>query len=94
MSVAELNTLYTVCELERTQLLTILAMSIKNPQLAGFLLTQNRSNFMYVEGSTVWLYECPKVISPMYITVHCYDKIPIHYDDTIRYVDTHIKTNF
>ena len=55
MSVAEHNTfpLHTNCEVERTQLLTILAMSVKNPQLAGFLLTQNHSNFLYVEGSTV-----------------------------------------
>ena len=59
MSVQELNTLHTVCEIERTQLLTILAMSVKNPQLAGFLLTVNRSNFFYVEGSTAWLYDCP-----------------------------------
>ena len=48
MTVQEPNTLLTVCELERTQLLTILAMSLKNPQLAGFLLTGNRSNFLYV----------------------------------------------
>ena len=40
MTVQELNTLHTICELERTQLLlTILAMSVQNPQLAGFLLT-------------------------------------------------------
>ena len=38
--------------LERNQLLTILAMSVQNPQLAGFLLTGNRSNFLYVKGST------------------------------------------
>ena len=54
MTVQELNTLHTICELERTQLLTILAMSVKNPQLAGFLLTGNRSNFLYVEGSTAY----------------------------------------
>ena len=59
MTVQELNTLHTICELERTQLLTILAMSVTNPQLAGFLLTGNRSNFLYVEGSTAWLYDCP-----------------------------------
>ena len=40
MTVQEMNTLHTVCELERTQLLTILAMSVKDPQLAGFLLTE------------------------------------------------------
>ena len=66
MTVQELNTLHTVCELERTQLLTILAMSVKNPQLAGFLLTGNRSNFLYVEGSTACLYDCPHFISPLY----------------------------
>ena len=47
MTVQELNTLHTDSELERNQLLTILAMSVQNPQLAGFLL-----NFLYVEGST------------------------------------------
>ena len=46
MTVQELNTLHTICESERNQLLTILAMSVQNPQLAGFLLTTNRSNFL------------------------------------------------
>ena len=50
MTVQELNTLHTVCELERNQLLAILAMSVQNPQLDSFLLTGNRSNFLYVEG--------------------------------------------
>ena len=59
MTVQVLNSLHTVCELERKQLLTILAMSVQNPQLAGFLLTGNRCNFLYVEGSTAWLYDCP-----------------------------------
>ena len=31
MSVAEPNTLHTICEVERTQLLTVLTMSGKNP---------------------------------------------------------------
>ena len=63
MTVQELNTLLTICELERTQLLTILAMSVKKTQLAGFLLTGNRSNFLYVEGSTAWVYDCPHFIT-------------------------------
>ena len=46
MTVQELKTLHTVCELERNQLLTKLAMSVQNPQLAGFLSTGNRSNFL------------------------------------------------
>ena len=87
MKVQELNTLYTVCELERTQLLTIVAISVKNPQLAGFLLTGNRSNFLYVEGSTAWLYDCPHFISPLYKADKCFDRTPIHYRKTIMYVD-------
>ena len=79
MTVQELNTLHTVCELERTQLLTILAMSVRNPQLTGSLLTGNRSNFLYVEGSTAWLYDCPHFISPLYKADKCFDRIPIHY---------------
>ena len=55
MNVQELNTLHTICELERNQLLTLLAMSVQNSQLAGSLLTGNRSNILYVEGSTAWL---------------------------------------
>ena len=43
MTVQELNTRHTVCELERNQLLTILAISVQNPQLAGFFLLGNRS---------------------------------------------------
>ena len=86
MTVQELNTLHTICELERTQLLTILAMSVQNPQLAGFLLTGNRSNFLYVEGSTAWLYDCPHYLSPLYKSDQCFDKIPIYYKDTVMYV--------
>ena len=86
MTVQELNTLHTICELERTQLLTILAMSVQNPQLAGFLLTGNRSNFLYVEGSTAWLYDCPQYLSPLYKSDQCFDRIPIYYKDTVMYV--------
>ena len=94
MTVQELNTLHTICELERTQLLTILAMSVKNPQLAGFLLTGNRSNFLYVEGSTAWLYDCPHFISPLYKADKCFDIIPIHYRETIMYVDPITRQTF
>ena len=74
--VQELKTLHPVCELEKTQLLTILAMSVKNPQSAGFLLTGNRSNFFYVEGSTEWLYDCPHFISPLYKADKCFEEFP------------------
>ena len=66
MTVQELNTLHTICEMEKNQLLTILATSVQNPQLAGFLLTGNPSNLLFVEGSTAWLYDCPHFLSPLY----------------------------
>ena len=69
-------------------------MSVKNPQLAGFLLTGNRSNFLYVEGSTAWLYDCPHFISPLYKAVICFDRIPIHYRETIMYVDPITRQTF
>ena len=87
MTVQELNTLHTVCELERIQFLTKLAMSVQNPQLAGFLSTGNRSTFFYVEGSTALLYDCPYFLSPLYKTDRCFDRIPIHFKDTLLYVD-------
>ena len=41
-------------------------MSVQNPQLAGFLLPGNRSNFLYVEGFSAWLYDCHHFLSPLY----------------------------
>ena len=87
MTVQELKTLHTIRALERNQLLTILAMSLRNPQLAGFSLTGIRSNFLYVEGSTAWLYDCPHLLSPLYKADRCFDRIPIHFKDTLMYVD-------
>ena len=92
MSVAELNTLHTICEVERTQLLTMLAMSVKNPQPASFLLTQ--STFLKVGGSTAWLYDCPHHLSPLYKAEQCHDKIPVNYTDTVMYVDPITRQTF
>ena len=41
-------TIYHACHLERTQMLTLLAMSFQNPHFAGYHLTWNRCNFFYV----------------------------------------------
>ena len=80
MTVQELNTLHTICELERNRLLTILAMSVQNPQLAGFLLIRNRSNSFYVERSTALLDDSPHFYSTLYKAERCFDKIPpIHF---------------
>ena len=94
MTVQELNTFHTICELERNQLLTILAMSVQKPQAAGFLLTGNRSKFLYVEGSTAWLYDCPHFLSPLYKADRCFDRIPIHFKDTLLYVDPNTRQTY
>ena len=94
MSVAILNILRTNCEVERTQHLSILAMSVKNQQISSFLLTQNRSNFLYVGGSTAWLYDCPHHLSSLYTAEQCYDKIPVSYLDTVMYVDPITRQTF
>ena len=62
-------------------------MSVQNPHLAGFLLTGNRSNFLYVESSTAWLYDCPHFLSPLYKADQSFDRIPIHFKDTLMCVD-------
>ena len=52
-------------------------------QFSGFLLTGNRSNFLYVEGSTAWSYDCPHFLSLLYKADRCFDRIPIHFKDTL-----------
>ena len=81
------HTTHIICEVERFQLSTILAMCMKHPQLAGFLLTQNRSSFPYVERSTAWLYDCPYHLTPIYIVEQCYDKIAVNCLETVMYID-------
>ena len=66
MTAQEPNTLHTVCEKERNQLVTILAMSLQNPHLAGFLSTGNRNNLLFVEGSTAGLFDYSHFLSPFY----------------------------
>ena len=51
-SLQKLNTFHHLCELEGTQLLIMLATSVQNPDFASYLLTGNRGNFLYVEGTT------------------------------------------
>ena len=60
MTVQELNTLHTIFELKRNPLLTVLAMSVQNPQLAEFLLTGYRSN---------WLFDCLHFLLPLNKTI-------------------------
>ena len=41
-----------------------------------------------------WLYDCPHFISPLYRADKCFDRIPIHYRETILYVDPITRQTF
>ena len=62
---SETTLLQNQCELERTQMLTILMLAMQNTRLAGYMLTGNRSMFLDTDGSVAWLYHCPKFLSPL-----------------------------
>ena len=87
LTIQGMNTIQHICELERTQLLTLLAMSAQNLQLAGYLSTVNRSNFLHEEGSTSWFYDCSHFFSPLCEADNCFHCMRIYYQDTVMYVD-------
>ena len=60
---------------------------MKNPRLAGYMLTGNRSLFLSTHGSLAWLYHCPSMRSPPHVMNQCYDNIPIFYKNAISFVD-------
>ena len=87
LQASEIQLLKNQCEQERTQILTILMLSLENPRLAGCMLTGNRSMFLETEGSLAWLYHCPLVHSPLHTMNQCYGRIPMLYDGQIQFVD-------
>ena len=87
LQASEIQLLKNQCEQERTQILTILMLSLENPGLAGYMLTGNRSKFLKTDGSLAWLYHCPLVDSPLHTVNQCYDRIPILYEGQIQFVD-------
>ena len=87
LQASEIQLLKNQCEQERTQILTILMLSLENPRLAGYTLTGNRSMFLETDGSLAWLYHCPLFHSPLQTMNQCYDRIPILYEGQIQFVD-------
>ena len=75
------------CELERTQMLTILMLAMQNTRLAGYMVAGNRSMFLDTDGSVAWLYPCPKFLSPLRVLDKCYDRMPILFQQTTKLVD-------
>ena len=92
MSLSELETLQQLCELERTQILQSLALAVLKIPYAGYLLSENRSNFLDYEGNILWFYTCTKKVSPLYVfeDKRCYKRIPVFYKNKVHFVDEHI----
>ena len=84
---SELQLLKNLCEQERTQILTILMLSMENPRPGGCMLTGNRSMFLSTDGSLAWLYHCPLMRSPPHVMNQWSDKVPILYKNAIFFVD-------
>ena len=91
LQASEIQLLKNECDQERTQILTILMLSLQNPRLAWYMLTENRSMFLETDGSLAWLYHCPQVHSPLHKMTQCYDRIPILYKGQIQFVDPIIR---
>ena len=87
LQASEIQLLKNQCEQERTQILTIVMLSLENPRLAEFMLTGNRSMFLETDGSLAWLYHCPLVRSLLHTMNQCYDWMPILYEGQIQFVN-------
>lgn len=87
LRISEISLLKSMCELERTQILTILALAVQNAQLAGYLLTGKRSNYVTTDGAIAYLYTCTERRSPFIEQKTCYDRIPISYMEETWFVD-------
>ena len=88
LQVSDIQLSKNQCWQERTQILTILMLSLENPRLTGYMLTGNRSMFLETDGSLAWLCHCPLVHSPLQTMNQCYERIPILYASQIQFVDT------
>ena len=87
LQASEIQLLKNQCEQERTQISTILMLSLENPRLAGYMPPGNRSMFLETDGSLAWLYHCPLVLSPLHTMNQCYDRIPVLYEGQIHIDD-------
>ena len=84
---SETQQLKNLCEQEKTQIFTVLMLSMGNPRLAGYNLTGIRPMFLSTDGSLAWLYPCPLMRYPPQVLNQCYDKIPIFDKNAIFFVD-------
>ena len=90
---SEMQLLKNLCEQQRTQILTILMLSMENPRHDGYMLTGNHSLFLSTDGRLAWLYHCPLMRSPPNVMNQCCDKILIFYKIAMFFVDTTTRQN-
>ena len=62
-------------------------MSVQNSRTTGYFLTGRRSNFLYVEGSYAWLYDCVQFVPALCCTDRGFDRKTLCYQDTVRYTE-------
>ena len=84
---SEMTLLQSQCEIDSVQMLAILMLSMQNKRLAGYMQIENRSMFLDTDGSVAWLYHCPKSLSPLRVLDKCYDRFPILFERTTKFVD-------
>ena len=87
LQISEIQLLKNQCEQERTQILTILMLSLGNPRLAGYMFIANRSRFLETDGSLAWFYNCPVFHLLLHTMNQCYNRIPILYERQTQFVD-------
>ena len=75
------------CELERTQMLTILTLAIQNTRHTGYMLTENKAVFLQTDGKVAWSCHCPKFLSPLRMHDKCHDRIPMVFEGITKFVD-------
>ena len=82
---SEMTLLKNQCELERTQIKTILLLAMQKTRLASCMLIGNNSMFLDTDGSVNWLYHYPNFLSHVRVLDKCYDRIPIFFERTTKF---------
>ena len=68
-------------------MLTFLLLAMQNTRIASYMLTGKRSLFLDTDEIVAWLYHCPQLFSPLRVLHKRYDRIPILFERTTKFVD-------
>ena len=75
-------------------MLTISAKSVQKLPFAGYVLSENCSNLLYVDSSTAWLSECLLNLPSPTVADRKFHLFLFYYQDTARYIDPKTRQNF